>query len=79
MNGTTSAKLTTRWGYEHEYRATEQDSRKVIPVIVVLSDHSHDWSSDMKDVNVIHDKVGVYSYWNSSIFHEAIQEPWLTR
>jgi len=33
----------------------------------------------MKDVNVIHDKVGVYSYWNSSIFHEAIQEPWLTR
>ena len=33
----------------------------------------------MQDIHVIHDKVGVYSYWKFSNLHEGIQEPWLTR
>lgn len=33
----------------------------------------------MEDIRVVHDRVGVYSDWKFSSFHEGIQEPWLTR
>lgn len=33
----------------------------------------------MRNIRVVHDNVGTYSYWEYSTFHEGIQEPWLTR